>query len=190
MKKISLIKSKRHVIYTKESFVLIKMMKIIKTEKRLKITAIKDKFRGAAHSKCTLNYKIPKDIPIINHNASYDTHFIINQSAEEFKGEVNCIGENMEQYITFSAPIKKKKCDNDKTITYKLRFIDSFRFMATSSSELVDNMSGNFNSTECKSYTENNRCEECKKLIEGLIKKFPSIYQFCNSDLNKFILLL
>ena len=37
---------------------------------------------------------------------------------------------------------------------------------------------------------ENNRCEECKKLIEGLIKKFPSIYQFCKGDLNKFILLL
>ena len=51
-------------------------------------------------------------------------------------------------------------------------------------------MSGNFNSLECKSYMENNRCEECKKLIEGLIKKFPSIYQFCKGDLNKFILLL
>ena len=37
------------------------------------------KFRGAAHSKCNFNYKIPKDIPIIIHNASYDTHFIINQ---------------------------------------------------------------------------------------------------------------
>ena len=51
-------------------------------------------------------------------------------------------------------------------------------------------MSGNLNSIECKSCTENNRCEECKKLIEGLIKKFPSIYQFCNGNLNKFILLL
>ena len=29
-----------------------------------------------------------------------------------------------------------------------------------------------------------------QKLIEGLIKKFPSVYQFCNGDLNKFILLL
>ena len=58
--------------------------------------------------------------------------------------------------------------------------------MSTSLSELDDNMSGNFNSIECKSYTENNRCEECKKPIEALIKKFPSIYQFCNGDLNKF----
>ena len=40
------------------------------------------KFRGAAHRKCNLNYKIPKDIPIIVHNNSCDTHFIINQLAE------------------------------------------------------------------------------------------------------------
>ena len=113
MKKISLIKSKRHVIYAKKSFVSIMMMKIIKTEKRLKITAIKDKFRGAAQSKCTLNYKIPKDIPIIIHNASYDTHFIINQLAGEFKGELNCIGENMDKHITFSVTINNE-CDNSK----------------------------------------------------------------------------
>ena len=62
--------------------------------------------------------------------------------------------------------------------------------MSTSLSELVDNMSGNFNSIECKSCIENNRCEQCKKLIKGLIEKFPSIYQICNCDLNKFVLLL
>ena len=114
---------------------------------------------------------------------------MIKQLAEEFKGELNCIGENMEKYITISVPIKKK-CDDDKTFAYKLRFVDSFRFMPTSLSELVDITSGNFNSIKCKSCTENDRCKECKKLIEGLIKTFPSIYQFCNGDLNKFILLL
>ena len=111
------------------------------------------KFRGAAHSKWNLNYKVPKDIPIIIHNASYDTHFLINQLAEEFKGELNCIGENMEKYITFSVPIKKE-CDNGKTITHKLKFIDSFGFMSTSLSEIVDNISGIFNSIECKSCIE------------------------------------
>ena len=37
------------------------------------------KFREAAHSKCNLNYKTSKDIPITIFNASCDTHFIINQ---------------------------------------------------------------------------------------------------------------
>ena len=31
------------------------------------------------------------------------------------------------------------------------------------------------------------RCAESK---DGLIKKFPRIYKFCNGDLNKFVLLL
>ena len=65
------------------------------------------KFRGAAHSKCNLNYKVPKDIPIIIHNASYDTHFVINQLAEEFKGELNCIGDNMENISLFLYQLRK-----------------------------------------------------------------------------------
>ena len=37
------------------------------------------KFRGAAHSICNLRYKVPDNIPIAIHNASYDTDFIISQ---------------------------------------------------------------------------------------------------------------
>ena len=35
------------------------------------------------------------------------------------------------KYITFSVPIKKE-IDNVKIITYKIKFIDSFRFMSSS----------------------------------------------------------
>ena len=120
------------------------------------------KFRGATHSKCNLNYKVRKNIPIIIHNASYDTHFTINQLAEEFKGELDCIGENMEKYITFSVAIKKKYDDN-KTITHKLRFIDSFRFMNFSLSDLVDNLSGRiFNRRVCTKCMEREKSNlEC-----------------------------
>ena len=89
--------------------------------------------RGAAHNICNLSYSVQKETPIIIHNATYDTHFILNQLAIEFKGELNCIGDNMEKYITFSVPIKKEVNNYDgkkKTITYKLKFIDSFRFMS------------------------------------------------------------
>ena len=38
------------------------------------------------------------------------------------------------------------------------------------------------------------KCRECRKKccksINGLIKKFPRIYQFCNGNFNKFVLLL
>ena len=124
----------------------------------------------------------------------------------------------MEKYITFSVPIKKEVNnydDNDakkKTITYKLKFIDSFRFMSTSLSQLVDNTSGIFNSIECKLSREKikinseccfvglknskliYKCKECKeewkRPLNKLTENFPSIYQFCNGDLNKFVMLL
>ena len=90
------------------------------------------KFRGAAQSICNVNYNDQKEIPITIQNATYDTHFILNQLAIEFKSKLNCIGE---KYITFSVPIKKEVNNYDskkKTIKYKLKFIDSFRFMPDS----------------------------------------------------------
>ena len=48
------------------------------------------------------------------------------------------------KYISFSVRIKKE-LDSSKLIGYKLKFIDSFRFMSTSLSRLVDNLSDGFN---------------------------------------------
>ena len=94
---------------------------------------------------------------------------------------------------------------NDKTIVYKLKFIDSNRFMSTSLSSLVDNLS-EVNNKDCKNVRKekknrsgcefiglkNNRlkykCKECgdisAKSMNELIEKFPNTYQFCNKDLN------
>ena len=58
------------------------------------------KYRGAAHSICNLNYKIPKEIPVVFHNGStYDYYFIIKQLAREFKGYFHCLGENTENTL-------------------------------------------------------------------------------------------
>ena len=120
-----------------------------------------------------------------------------------------CLGENTEKYITFSVPIKKEIKNKNKIIetTYKIKFIDSFRFMPTSLSKLVDNLSEGLNNNrcvDCKSCldymkTKNEkltlRCFSCKKNYEKdfnkeLIKRFANTYSFCSKDLNKFILLL
>ena len=112
------------------------------------------KFRRAAHSICNLRYKTPKEISVVFHNGSTnDYHFIIKQLAKEFEGQFKCLGENTEKYITFSVPIKKE-LDNSKTITYKLKFIDSFRFMSTSLSSLVDKLS--------EIYRKKSRDKNCK----------------------------
>ena len=100
------------------------------------------KYRGAAHNICSLRYKVSKEIPIVFHNGSiYAYHFIIKELVKECEGNFECLGENTEKYITFSLPIKKKIENKDFEITYKVKFIDSYRFMASSLSNLVDNLS-------------------------------------------------
>ena len=107
-----------------------------------------------------MNYKISKNIPVVFHNGSrYDYHFIIKELAKEFEGQFECSGENTENYITFSVPINKTitkidKDGNDKIAnrSYKLKFIDSFRFMSTSLSSLVDNLSDRLHSNKFTDY--------------------------------------
>ena len=71
--------------------------------------------------------------------STYDYHFIINKPAKEFDAQLEYFRENTEKCITFSVPISQE-LDNGKTITYKLKFIDSFRFMSTSLASLVNNL--------------------------------------------------
>ena len=98
------------------------------------------KYRGAAHSKCNLEYKIIKEISVLFHNGSvYDYHFRIKYLAREFKGSFECLGENTEKYISFTVPFEK--VINDKEIKYRIRISDSYRFMQDSLSNLVDNLS-------------------------------------------------
>ena len=155
------------------------------------------KYRGAAHNVCNLRYKVPKEIPVVFHNGStYDYHFIIKELVKEFKGNFDCLGENTEKYITFSVPLKQKIENKNIEITYKIKFIDSFRFRSSSLSKLVDNLSEGIHNNkcaDCKSNldyikTKNEKlileCYNCKqhyrkKFNKELIKIFASTYEFC-----------
>ena len=167
------------------------------------------KYRGAAHNICNLRYKIPQEIPVVFHNGStYDYNFIIKELVKEYKGNFECLGENTEKYIIFSVPIKKNIENKDLEITYKIKFIDSYRFMSPSLSKLVDNLSEGIHYNKCVNcksnldyvrITKNEKlllkCFNCdiyykKKFNKDLIKKFKNTYSFCNNDLNKFILVL
>ena len=129
------------------------------------------KYRGAAHNICNLRYKIPKEIPVVFHNGStYDYHFIIKELVKEFEGNFECLGENTEKYITFSAPIKKKIENKNIEITCKIKFIDSYRFMSMSLSKLIDNLSEGL---------LNNRCVDCKSCLDYIKTKNEKLILKC-----------
>ena len=63
------------------------------------------RYRGAAHNKCNLNYRKPNFTPVVFHNlGGYDSHlFIKNLGFSE--GNIDCIPNNEEKYISFSKKI-------------------------------------------------------------------------------------
>ena len=132
-----------------------------------------------------MNYKIKKDIPIIFHNGSiYDYHLIIKELVKELEGEFECLGENTEKYITFSVPINKKIAKKDRdgnrkieNIPCRLKFIDSYRFMSASLSNLVDNLSNGLH--KCKN------CESSLEYINAEDSKVVFKCLNCNKDYNK-----
>ena len=173
------------------------------------------KYRGAAHSICNLKFNVPNEIPVVFHNGSnYDYHFIIKELANEFEGQFECLGENKEKYKIFSVPIKMEitKIDKDGnegvvTISYKIKFIDTARFMTTSLSNLVDNLTEGIHKIKCKNcvcFLEDEsvkdnfmkyKCLSCNKdysnkLDEKLKTRFKNTFTFSNIDINKCTLLL
>ena len=100
-------------------------------------------------------YNTPREIPVIFHNGF--SYVIIKGLAEEFEGDFECLVENEEKYIAFSVPIKKESNEDD-TIIYRIKFIDSLRFMSTLLSSLVDNLSNRI--------IENGKCGSCGSNLE------------------------
>ena len=103
------------------------------------------KYRGAAHSKCNLKYKIPGHIPMIFHNLSgYDAHLFIRELSK-YSNSMGVISKNEEDYISFSIKVEVgmriDKNGMEEPIKMDLRFIDSFRFMSSSLDSLVNNLS-------------------------------------------------
>ena len=127
------------------------------------------KYRGAAHNICNLRYKVPKEILVVFHNGStYDYHFIIKELVQEFEGNFDCLGEYTEKYITFSVPLKRKIENKNLELTYKIKFIDSFRFMSSPLSKLVNNLSEGIHNNKCsvvKSNLDYVRITKNKKIL-------------------------
>ena len=97
--------------------------------------------------------------------------------------------------------INKDDYESVVTISYKIKFIDSARFMATSLSNLADNLTEQVHKTKCKGCdcfleyesVKNNliqyKCLSCNedysnKIYEGLKNRLKNTVKFSNNDIN------
>ena len=87
------------------------------------------KFRGPAHQDCNVNYKVPKDFPVVFHNLkNFGGHIIINAlQSKMFNHPPSIIAQTLEKYIGF-------KLD-------RFKFIDSLAFLPSSLDTLSSHLS-------------------------------------------------
>ena len=168
--------------------ILKKLSKIINYQKVKDDCHYTGNYRWASHSICNLKFNLPNEISVAFHNGSnYDYHFIIKELADEFEVQFEGLGENTEKYKPFLVSIEKEITNVDKegnesvvTISHKIKFIDSARFMATLLSNLVDNLTEGIHK---------NKCKDCDCFLEYGSVKDNLIKQkclSCNKDyLNK-----
>ena len=114
---------------------------------------INGKYRGAAHSKCNINYNYKNvKIPVVFHNLrGYDSHLIM-QEIGKYAKEISVIPNTTEKYISFT--IKQ------------LVFIDSLQFLGESLEKLVECLLG-VNDDHPKSYFIEKNIHLFSNLLKG-----------------------
>ena len=81
------------------------------------------KYRGAAHHASNLNFNVLNEISVVFHNVLIcDYHFIINELANEFEGQFECVVEKKENFKPFSVlminEITKINEDGNESVAY------------------------------------------------------------------------
>ena len=118
--------------------------------KKLNIERVRDhchytgRYRGAAHNICNLKYSKRNNISVFFHNLTgYDSHLFIKKLGIT-EGNIDCIPNNEEKYISFGKTIKTGEYINKKGETknkyFKIIFKDSLKFMSSSLEALVNNL--------------------------------------------------
>ena len=75
-------------------------------------------------------------------------------------------------------PIKKKIENKDLEITYKIKFIDSYRFVASSLSKLVANLLEGIH---------NNKCSDCRSNLDYIKIKNEKLILECHNCKQSYI---
>lgn len=135
-----LLKTNKHIIMTEQERIAHKIKDACNScqngfsEKNQKVADhchLSGKFRQTLCTTCNLKIKTPNFVPCFMHNLSnYDAHFIVTESGYDPK-TMWVIPNSEEKFISFSKHVDKY---------FTIRFVDSYRFMASELSSLAANL--------------------------------------------------
>jgi hypothetical protein len=138
---------------------------------------INGNFLSTLCEKCNNNYRYKKFLPVILHNLKgYDSHLFVKALykygyVDTVKDNViSCIPNTEQQYISFSKNIvvghyTDSLTHKTKEISYEIRFIDSFSFMASSIEKIADSIKG-----------------KNKEITPKLIKQWRNSFKYCSEQ--------
>jgi hypothetical protein len=110
---------------------LCKSVYTVKNRKVADHDHLSGRFRQTLCNNCNTKVKLPNFIPCFIHNLSgYDAHFIVRELGYD-EHSINVIPNSEEKFISFSKYINNK---------FTIRFIDTFRFMASKLATLASNL--------------------------------------------------
>ncbi|KAB0790736.1 hypothetical protein PPYR_15666 [Photinus pyralis] len=100
--------------------------------------------RGISHSTCNLQLQNPNFVPVFFHNLTgYDAHMFVKCLALENEN-IDVIATNKEKYVSFTKHISVDQIVENgvpKNVIWRIRFVDSFRFLGSSLNVLSKNLS-------------------------------------------------
>ena len=122
-------------------------MKIIKTMRKNNqseiIVILLANIENLLNNECNHQFRKTKFTPIFFHNLSgYDSHLFI-KNIDKTQGNIKCIPNNEEKYISFSMDLEVDKYtveSKEKKVMHDLWFLDTYKFMPSSHNSLVANM--------------------------------------------------
>lgn len=131
-------------------------------------------FRRPLCNQCNLKNKKARFVPVFFHYLKgYDSHLILSSINQEIiqHSDINVIPNSSEKYISFSY---RKPRNKDSKLSYKIRFLDSFSFMASS----LDSLSKNLTEDQFKITKQFYQNDENFKLMK---RKGIHPYEYINS---------
>ena len=137
------------------------------------------RYRGAGHNECNLNYRKPNFTPVVFYNLSgNDSHLFIKNLGFS-GGNIDCIPNNEEKYISFTKGIEVRSYTNKKgeikPLHHQVRFIDSLKFMPTSLDSLVNNLPKDAFNNVKSHYAEEDK-------LSLLVRKAVYPYEYMDSQ--------